>query len=78
MIKSTEEDRSHVTYLVREIKRLVADRVESKVEVIRQDRNSVSHALVNMGLSDHIAEFWALAGPRDIPRLCNVDCNPYV
>jgi hypothetical protein len=76
MINGAEDERSTCTFLVKEIKRLLADRVESKVVLVRREQNLVSHTLANMGRLESRTEIWLQTGPRDIPRLCNLDCNP--
>jgi hypothetical protein len=76
MINCVEEERSPCTFLVKEIKRLLADRVEFKVMLIRLEQKVVSHTLTDMGRLESRIEFWLQAGLRDIPRLCNLNCNP--
>ena len=56
-IKSSEDDRSQFTYLVREVQRLLAEKVGSKVEEIRRDQNSVSDALAKRGRLEHTTNF---------------------
>jgi hypothetical protein len=59
MIISPEEERSPCTFLVKEIRRLLADRVESKVVlIIRREQNLVSHTLTNIGRLESRTEFW--------------------
>jgi hypothetical protein len=60
----------------REVRRLLAERVGSKVKVIRREQNSVSDALAKMGRLEHTINLWMHTTPNDIPRLCNEDCNP--
>jgi hypothetical protein len=58
MIVSLEEERSPCTFLVKEIRRLLADRVESKVVLIRREQNLVSYTLANIGRLESRTEFW--------------------
>jgi hypothetical protein len=76
MITSIEEERLLDTFMVKEIKRLLADRVEFKVVLIKRDQIMVSRALANMGRSEPLTDFWFRTGPNDIPGLCIEDCNP--
>jgi hypothetical protein len=76
MIQSYVEDRSQFTYLVSEVRILLAERVRSKVEVFRQEQNSVSDALAKMVRLEHTTNLWRYTAPNDIPRFYNEDCNP--
>ena len=49
MIKADVEDRSPNIFLVHEIKRLLGEMREFKVENIRREQNLVSDALANLG-----------------------------
>jgi ribonuclease HI len=75
MIKTPGEERSAVTFLLKEIKRLMGSGVEYKVEHIKRGQNSVSHALANMGRINANSGVWLYTGPLDIPVLCNEDCK---
>jgi hypothetical protein len=75
-IKSETGDRSDVTFLLKEIKRLMHDGVGFKVEHIRREQNFVSHALAAIGRSEARTAVWLNSGPQDIPKLCIEDCNP--
>jgi ribonuclease HI len=75
-IKSETGERSDVTFLLKEIKRLMHDGVGFKVEHIRREQNFVSHALAAIGRSEARTAVWLNSGPQDIPKLCNEDCNP--
>jgi hypothetical protein len=75
MIKTPGEERSAVTFLLKEIKRLMGSGVEYKVEHIKRGQNLVSHALANMGRINANSGVWLYTGPLDIPVLCKENCK---
>jgi hypothetical protein len=75
MIKAEGEDRSVVTYTLREIKGLLQGGIEYKLEHIRREQNLVSHALANLDRAETVSDVWLGSGPPNILVLCNEDCK---
>jgi hypothetical protein len=69
LINSSREERSATAHLLKEIKMLPIEDREFRVEHIKREQNSVSHALANLGRTEAMANFWLSTGPLDIPQI---------
>jgi hypothetical protein len=61
---------------LKEVKMLLIEDWEFRVEQIKWEQNSVSHALANLGRTEAMSNFWISTGPLDIPQLYIKDCYP--
>jgi ribonuclease HI len=75
MIQEKRLNRSHVTFIVEEIKRLLQVRPSMELVAISRDLNSVSHLLANIGRSQIRSMFWRGSGPENVVALCHEDAD---
>ncbi|XBI31476.1 hypothetical protein VPH35_055039 [Triticum aestivum] len=75
MIKSSEEDRSIYSALVKEIKYLMGLRKTSITHVSRT-QNKVSNSLANFARMEGRTMTWIGSGPPEAIELNSFDCNP--
>ncbi|KAM3405479.1 hypothetical protein ACQJBY_008142 [Aegilops geniculata] len=75
MIKSSDEDRSVYSALVKEIKHLMGLRKTSITHVSRA-QNKVSNSLANFARVEGRTMTWLGSGPPEAIELNSFDCNP--
>ena len=71
-----EMDRSPDTFVIEEIKELLASSAPMHLVVISRDINGVSHTLANFGRVQGRTMTWIKSGPVDVLELCRQDCIP--
>jgi hypothetical protein len=76
MLNSLEVDRSRLTHVVEEIKRMIQLDPRFQLLTIDRSQNRASHLLANYGRSTVTSVTWIRTGPETVVQCCLQEASP--